>query len=102
MIFDQSGRLHERWISLRMTRWLVWALAPVLIASVVTGIFLRHNDFYWHYAQGEKVLTGRTPGDGHSGGIPAPYLMGRMMFDAALALLPYRFARAAVWIAAVV
>ena len=102
LFFDQSGRLHERWISPRMMRWLLGSLAPVLIASAVMGIFLRHNDFYWHYAQGEKVLTGRTPGDGRSGEIPAPYLMGRMMFDAALALLPYRLARAAVWTAAVV
>ncbi len=102
LFFDQSGRLDERWISQRMIRWLLWALAPVLVASIVTGIFLRHNDFRWHYAQGEKMLTGRTPGDGQNSGIPAPYLMGRMMFDAALALLPYRFARAAVWTAALV
>jgi hypothetical protein len=101
VIFDKTGRFDERWISPRATRWLLLALLLVLIASAVTGIFLRHNDFRWHYAQGEKVLAGMTPGDGQPGGIPAPYSMGRMMFNAALALVPYQFARALAWIAAV-
>lgn len=101
LFFDQFGRFHERWVSPHFTRWLLLALVPVLIASAIAGIFLRDNDFHWHYAQGEKVLAGRTPGDGQSGGIPALYLLGRMMFDAALALLPYRFARVLVWTAAV-
>lgn len=101
LLFDQAGRFHERWLSSRLTRWLRWVLGLVLIASAVTGIFLRQNDFQWHYTQGEKVLAGRTPGNGKSGGIPAQYFPGRMMFDAALTLAPYRIARAMTWIAAV-
>ncbi|MDB6148664.1 MAG: hypothetical protein JWQ44_112 [Chthoniobacter sp.] len=102
MIFDQAGRFDERWLAPRATRWLTWALALVLIASAVTGIFLRLNDFHLHHVEGAKVLAGRTPGDGASGGIPAMYLMGRTMFNAALALVPHRLARAMSWVAAVV
>ncbi len=100
-LFDQFGRLNERWISPRVTRGFFLALIPILVASAVTGIFLKDNDFQWHYAQGQKVLEEIGSGAAEAGTLPKQYFLSRMLFDSALALLPYRLARAISWMAGV-
>lgn len=73
-----------------------------LAASAWVSIFRRENDFRWHYDVGEKVLaTGRLYVDAAGQEFGLPYPVGRRWIDAAMALLPYRAARAMVWSLAV-
>lgn len=75
------------------------ALAILALAVVVEGVIaigFRENDFAVHLDFGRQFLVG----DAYRHPEP-PYPLGRLIFDAALARLDYRVARAVTYIAAV-
>jgi len=61
----------------------------IIIYQSITGIFLRDNDFLWHYNHGKYFIEGDILK--HSG---APNTLGRLMMDATLGIQNYYTARA--------
>lgn len=72
-------------------------LVAVLLIEGVVAIAFRENDFVFHLDFGRTFLEGNA----YALTI-TPYPMGRLVFNAALALLPYYVARTLCYIAAVV
>jgi hypothetical protein len=70
-------------------------LGALLIVSAAQGILQRDNDFRVHYEQGAATLQGRNFLN------LAHYPPGRHLFNAAIAIPPYRLSRALVYILAI-
>jgi hypothetical protein len=68
-----------------------------LMGVAFDAIFLRNNDFAWHYQAGMHFL------EGHPFDPPAEwYPLARIQFDVLLRFLPYRISRAVVFVLALI
>ena len=91
---DALANTTQRWCTTRKFRQVVLAIAMLaLIYKGVDGIFLRVNDFHWHVIHGRTMLEGR-PMQTDDRIIGDHYPLGRAVINMAIALPPYRVARA--------
>lgn len=81
---------------IQRTLWIL--LGVIFVVSFINSVFLKDNDFLLHYVNGEKFLQGNFY-ESHSPWKPVltHYPVGRHIFNAFLALFPYRIARAVCW-----
>jgi hypothetical protein len=85
----------------RFRRWCIIAFCVLIAIKAVHSIGFKDNDFAWHIDLGRTGLMG-APYVQENGGLTGThYPPGRVVIDAALALLPYRLARAIVFFCAV-
>ena len=71
--------------------------AFLLVYKFIDGVFLRENDFLWHYLLGRTFLAG-TPYLQPGGEAGTHYPLGRVAIDGLLAAMPCRLARAVVFL----
>lgn len=82
------------WMSPRFLRAAPRALVAIWAVQSIWGILIRDNDFLYHWGLGQALARTRMPLE------DAFYPVGRAAFDALLTLLPYRAARALIYLLA--
>jgi hypothetical protein len=73
----------------------ILAVLAIFLGQAFWSVFLRQNDFEWHYNVGTAFLAGDPYGRNSD-----HYPLGRTMFNGALAMLPLRWARLTVFLIA--
>ena len=91
---------QARWIlNPRVVTGLLIFLGLVALASAITSIGYRNNDFFWHYRIGLGALQGGAYQFGDGQTVGEHYPIGRLWMNGLAALLPsYRLSRAVIWL----
>lgn len=77
------------------------AFCVLVAVKAVHGIGFKDNDFAWHIDVGRTGLMGTPYVQANGSLVGTHYPPGRVLIDTALALLPYRLARAVVFFCAI-
>jgi hypothetical protein len=85
--------------SARFRTLALWSIGLFVVGFGIDSVFIRDNDFLWHYDLGQAFLKANDE-TLQAGGMWYP--LGRRMMNAALVAVPYRLARALVYVLSLV